>query len=591
MTTMTLLRRPTFYTYLYSVLTPKLSAALAAAMLTFSARFEPLPGRNSDVESLTEQSADRHARAEFYFEKASDFTAECLRELGDDSPPLGLLQAMIITTSVEMVDAARGKAWRLLGTCIRLAYELRLHEVDATMSQPSKKRPAMTTELWIMDEERRRVWWSLWELDVFISTVNMLPVSMGDVHNATLLPVEDEAWFAGQQRESSFLEADPVRRWKQLEQSGNQSGKAWYIVINSFTRDIHCLSYPTLPLNRFETDQGGPNSKLATKFNTLANCVTCFILALPESLSYKRFSPADDIDWGSRRRMSEKHVIHLMFLLTKLYIHHHECFNRDSHTRSAERIVNQPLASPTPSLRDARSSSSNLQHTKAWHDYAEVSDEMAQVVRNSHIDHVRYGHPLLVNTYWMVAAIQLLRKRFATSEEEIQLAQSNFDLIKLTLVRHQKFWNASPTPLANLTALSQRLDPLATRSHTSYCSSEQRTETTSKYNNPMAQPHGNSCEDSNGRDNCAHDQSHTLMSAAVPMTIDDPYTFAQTGQNLQDFAGSSNALGHLPRMGGNTSELSNGNSMDNNGLQAYMDSILSNKWIDWPENIDFENLG
>lgn len=590
MTTMTLLRRPTFYTYLYSVLTPKLSAVLAAAMFSFSARFAPLPGRNSDAETLTEQSADRHARAEFYFGKASDLIAECLRELRDDSPPLGLLQAIIITTSYEMVKAARGKAWRTLGTCIRLAYELRLHEVDATISQPGKKRPAMTTKSWIMDEERRRVWWALWELDVFISTIDMLPVSIGDGHNATLLPVEDEAWFEGHQRESSFLEADPVRRWKELQQSGNQSGKAWYIVINSFTRDIHCLSHPILPLTRFEFDQGGQNSKLATKFNTLANCVSCFILALPERLTYKRFSPADDIDSGSRRRMSEKHVIHLMFQLTKLYIYHHECFNKDSQTRSAERVVNQPLASPTPSFCGARSSLSNLQHTAAWHDYVEVSDQMAQVVRNSHTDHVRYGHPLLVNTYWMVAAIQLLRKRFATSEEERQLAQSNFDLIKLTLVRHQKFWNASSTPLTNLTALSLRLDPLATRSHTPYSSSEQRTETTSNDNNPMAQLHGNNSEDSNGSDNCHPDRSHAMMSAAVPMTMDDRHSFAQPGQNPQDFAGSSNAVSHLPRIEDNTSELFNGSAMDDSGLQAYMDSILSNQWNDWSENISFENL-
>src|ERR1700710_962531 len=63
MTTMTLFRRPTFYAYLYTVLTPKLSAALAAAMFSFSARFAPLPRRSSDAETLTEQSVGRHARA------------------------------------------------------------------------------------------------------------------------------------------------------------------------------------------------------------------------------------------------------------------------------------------------------------------------------------------------------------------------------------------------------------------------------------------------------------------------------------------------------------------------------------------------
>jgi hypothetical protein len=589
----TLLRRTTFYSYLYTALTPKHSAALAAAMFSFSARFAPPPYKNSGVEPLTSQSADHNARADFFFKKASDLITDCLQELRDVLPPLALLQALTITTSYEMIHAARGKAWRALGTCIRLAYELRLHQVDVMTNKPGKKSSVMDNETWIMDEERRRVWWALWELDVFMSSVNMMPVSIGDAHNATLLPAEDEAWFEGRPRESSFLEVDPVKRWKQLQQSDNQSGKAWYILINSFTRDIHCLSHLTLPLDRFETDQGG-QSKLTTKLNTLANCVSCFTLALPDGLMYERFSPVENIDWGSRRRMSEKHVIHLMFQLTKLYIYHHECFNKDTHSRSSEEMARQNLASPSLSFCSSERSSTTLQHTKAWRDYVEMSDEMSQVIRNSHIDHIRYGHPLLVNTYWMVAAIQLLRQRFATSEEERQLAQSNFDLIKLTLIRHQKFWNSSPTPLANLMVLSLRLDPLTSRSHGSYSSSEQRMERQSNESDPLTQLHQNSCENDHSNENRQPEQSRAIIAdVATPISacMGSLNSFGQPEQTLLGLDGPSNAESHFPPIEDNASRLFNDDAMDSSEIQAYMESILSNKWNNWPENLDFENMG
>jgi hypothetical protein len=254
--------------------------------------------------------------------------------------------------------------------------------------------------------------------------------------------------------------------------------------------------------------------------------------------------------------MSDKHVIYLMTQLTKLYVYHHECFNKDSHTRPAEKEVNQSPISSTPSFPGARGCSANLQNTTAWHDYLEAANQMVQVVCRSHIDHIRYGHPLLANTYWMVAAIQLLRKMFATSEDERELAQSNFDIMKLSLVRHQKFWNASSTPLSNLTALSLRLNPLAARINTS---TEQGGETT----NTMA------------------------MVGTVPTNLDSSYR-SVVEQNTQEFTG--NAVCSFPPVE-DTWEFFSGNAMDNTELQACIDSIFSNQWNDWNDNMDLETLG
>jgi hypothetical protein len=162
----------------------------------------------------------------------------------------------------------------------------------------------------------------------------------------------------------------------------------------------------------------------------------------------------------------------------------------------------------------------------------------------------------------MVAAIQLLQQAFATSEEERQLAQSKFDLMKLTLIKHQEFWNNSLTPLQNLTALSLRLNPLATRMQTS---TERPVETT----NTVRHLHSNATEESSR----GVDQPGNLQGL--------------TGANTHDFAG--NAVSNFQCVE-ETPELFSGSLMDGDGFQAYMDSILSNKWTVWNDAMDLGNF-
>jgi hypothetical protein len=62
---------------------------------------------------------------------ALKYIDDALAECGDEPPPLCILQALIITGHCQLIEGVRGKAWRSLGICIRLAYELNLHLVDA----------------------------------------------------------------------------------------------------------------------------------------------------------------------------------------------------------------------------------------------------------------------------------------------------------------------------------------------------------------------------------------------------------------------------------------------------------------------------
>lgn len=543
MTSLTIFRRPTFHEYLYSTLDPSYSAALAAAMFSFAARFVAPPTAVQRSRSPSELTSLKPSA--WYYDMACKLCQELVHDLGHHPPPLCLLQALLLTTFYEIISAARGRAWRSLGACIRLAYEIQLHRVDDDSSPPTTEDQETSAEEWIIAEGRRRVWWALWELDVFMSTVNKLPCAISELHNATLLPVDDEAWFTGQIQQSSFLEVDPVRRWKDLQSSGNRSGKAWFLVMNSFARDVHSMSHPTTPLRSREDNPGNTNSVLATRMNILANCVSCFHLALPDTLSYDGFPASHDASPVVRRQRSEKHLIHVMTQLTKLYIHHHECFNKNPQSRNQT----QPLT-----------------ERMGWRDYMATADEVVHTVRNSHIDHIQYGHPLLANTVWIVAAVELLQKVYAESGDKRQLAQSNFDLLRLALDRHRKFWDTSPTPLMNLAALEVRLQSISPRSRGTR-EGEIRPEDT------MPPPQSNSIEI--GR-----------LSQAVTDTSTD---FNGRGDSVsrQDPEELPELVVNDPSRVGDDPDLFNGYAMDDHTLQAYIDSIFSNQCSDWDENMGF----
>ncbi|OPB44789.1 Zn2Cys6 [Trichoderma guizhouense] len=379
-----------------------------------------------------------------------------------------------MTTYYELVSGVRGVAWRSLGAVIRIAYELRLHLVDLPLKLSSTKTDMDSLEVWVAKEERRRAWWTIWEFEVFATTIRKCPLGMDPEQHATLLPVDDKFWFNGEKQPSCFFEKDPVLRWKELKNSDNESGRAWFIVINSFMRDAHALSNASVPVesfsdedtgsyggNRLTSTRGnGQDFERASKLAVLDNCVSCFKLSLPQELRYRSehlfSSPSTQDQVYARRRDSEKQTIHAMIQLAKIMILHKDCFRNDY--RAAEReddtnIFSNTASSPWPGESNSHSGS-------VWSRYLDAADNVVSIVRNASIDHIRYGDPLLVNTFWIIAAIQLVQRTFAKTKSEKVMAQSSFDLLRLTLIQHEQYWNTSPVLLQNLDKLQSTLSSI-----------------------------------------------------------------------------------------------------------------------------------
>jgi hypothetical protein len=75
----------------------------------------------------------------------------------ESPPPLLLLQAIVLTLFHDLIRSAEGKGWRVVGSLVHIAYELRLHLMDRNGGDASCDNP----ELWSAKEERHWTWWAI----------------------------------------------------------------------------------------------------------------------------------------------------------------------------------------------------------------------------------------------------------------------------------------------------------------------------------------------------------------------------------------------------------------------------------------------
>jgi hypothetical protein len=166
MTAFSLFRPSQFRSKLASITSQAQLTALLAAMFSFSTRFvestndQDMSSTNHDHSFTTSQVDRFRTLSQVYIDQA-------FRECGDSKPTLVLLQALALSTFQQLIRGARGLAWRSLGTCVRVAYELDLHLVDSDEGDEDINFTGKAGQSWCLDEEKRRIWWAIWEMDTF----------------------------------------------------------------------------------------------------------------------------------------------------------------------------------------------------------------------------------------------------------------------------------------------------------------------------------------------------------------------------------------------------------------------------------------
>ncbi|KAH8817423.1 fungal-specific transcription factor domain-containing protein [Xylogone sp. PMI_703] len=447
-----LFHRPTFDRLIFSVLNVEQSAMLLSAMFIFAAYFEhPLEISNTGP-IRGQQCPSAH-----FYHTASSLIEKQMKDCGDDAPPLFLLQALILTTYYELISSFRGVAWRSLGMCIRIAYELELHEIDLQRLVTEQEGKVDITQ-WRLDEERRRAWWTLWRFDVFASTIRKRPKTIDIARVTTWLPVDDDVWFEDKYQPSCFLDADPMERWKILSQQSQAGAKAWYLVIGSLMHDAHELSSSRSIdkirytgnglLNPNPSDPAPGVVSSAAKLGILESCLSHSEISLPQHLKFHGQFLRFEGPRGARAHDCFLALIYIMAQLGRLMIYYEDCFIREVQHHAAKSSLQ--LADISPDICDSDS----------WKKYLECANNVLQVLRSSSLDHIRFIDPLIVNTYWIMGAVQLVEKSLAKSQIRRLVAQSNYDFIKLCLVHHERFWKSSTILLENLNTLETRLGEL-----------------------------------------------------------------------------------------------------------------------------------
>jgi hypothetical protein len=427
-----------------------------------------------------------------FLSSAIELVEQAVAECKDEPLSLALLQALILTTHGLLIMGVRGRAWRHLGLCVRSAYELNLHLVDFGKDPDQSRADPMQ---WCKDEERRRAWWAIWEMDVFASVIRRCPAAIDCTQNETFLPAEDEKWLRGEPQPSCLLQINMVTRWKVLEASHSQSSKAWFIVINSLAKEAQKISSPTAinkALNRTTNDSSSRSPSLLAnevrtpyqpsntkvdlakddldRLTTVENCLHCVLRVLPKRLRYEHqnlcFGTRDDssADKVSRRLLhSSIYSIHLMVQLTRLMMYKYHMFPTEMRwpPPSPASVRRGDIANDSSLLkRDPNGLIQPRAGTRALLQYFEAADEVIAVLRRSSENHYIFVNPFLANTIWIAGAAQLLRPELVPGYMDPEMIQSSFELLCLTHKRFTNHWRMSNVPQKNLESLKVELERL-----------------------------------------------------------------------------------------------------------------------------------
>ncbi|KAI1613895.1 fungal-specific transcription factor domain-containing protein [Exophiala viscosa] len=439
---------------LHSVETSNQCKALLAAILLFATKNQD----EEDDPSL--QQRQHNLSSSHLVDQALKLVDQSFYECEDSPVSLPLLQAVILLTHWLLIQGVRGRAWRYLRVAVGSAYELNMHLIDANKREDDKIDP----DVWCEEEERRRAWWAIWEMDVFASVIRRCPTGIDWSQNETFLPAEDENWYRGEPQKSCILRQDLVERYKFLEASGNKSSKAWFIVVNSLMKDAQKITSPIgvdkdpSPVchsgdNQFNSSTDDslrkppPCKESLNRLLMIYNTLQCTTMALPRSSKYRNqylsFGTRElDPQMALKSRLQDSAIysIHSMAQLTKLMISKYYLFNNDL----------RGLSKKDPRRRTAR--------TQALEQYSESSDEIVSLVGRSYEEQYKFVNPFIANTIWLAGAVQLLYRELAPLDKsDRDYTSSKLDLLSMTYNKFVKYWNMSTTLQKNLEVVESEI--------------------------------------------------------------------------------------------------------------------------------------
>lgn len=464
--------------------------ALLASMCTFAATIEnhkrPLPipsDQTSNSNDRCKVGAEGLPGPQQLHILALQLFEDAIRQYGDEPPPLCLLQAAIINTSYSLNHGIHGSSWRSLGLCIQLAYELNLHLTDFQLYQNESSTNLPDLGQWVQEEERRRAWWAIWELDSYASTIRRCPsvLRTGDIQ--TLLPVPDDMWFQYRYQSSTFLRPKTLNSLRALKTSGNESSLAWLIMTIFLMRDAQLHSNYKGAL--WLVDQDKQSAVVEASSNDMVhdipmtekvwmtiNHLKFLESALPDSLKISTvpltFTSSNPcMIRHVRQQHSAIYNIAMMIEMARYMAHHFFGIQEIESGLALHDDQFMQLDSLLPTS-DTDGIGDGVRKC------IEAADNIFDIISCSSADQVLYSHPFNANMIALAASVKLVQKTFNASNTDIDMLQLR--VAKLRQIIHQfiDVWGVPQALLGNLHYLEERVMSgyLLTKCHEPGCSND-----------------------------------------------------------------------------------------------------------------------
>ncbi|OAL29654.1 hypothetical protein AYO22_02068 [Fonsecaea multimorphosa] len=150
-------------------------------------------------------------------------------------PSIEYLQGCVVLAAYCLTAGQTRLGSILNKHCVSHVSSLSLDEIDRELMNEdgtlNNARFEASVVSWVRKEELRRLWWSMWELDIYCATLSRQPYDIAK-QIKVLLPAPDRAWFCGVPTRSAFINNHPERVWTSLQGSSNQSSRAWFLLAN-----------------------------------------------------------------------------------------------------------------------------------------------------------------------------------------------------------------------------------------------------------------------------------------------------------------------------------------------------------------------
>ena len=227
-----------------------------------------------------------------------DYEIKDIRE-----PSLKLVKGCILLAFHTLSAGQTSSGALLVSVCVRFAYDLKLDTIDDNddvidgdnNEDLVQGGDSDEVDAWVDKEDLRRVWWAIFELDTFASTLSIQPYGIERGEIKVLLPVSDEHWFQRSPISSTHLNQCPGTIWKSLEGSDNQTPRAWFLVTNYLKS---CLADATRQTKRNQVEMR----------DQLENDLTCLKLAYPTDFQLSLVS-MDDTNFGELNWILSTHLM------------------------------------------------------------------------------------------------------------------------------------------------------------------------------------------------------------------------------------------------------------------------------------------